>query len=269
MVVFTFMTGIYKITNPKGKVYIGQSVNIEKRFNQYKKIRCKSQVALYRSFLKYGIEKHIFEIIEECSIELLNEKERYYQDFYNVLEIGLNCKTTSFNSKTGSLSEDTKNKIRYKAIGRKASEETKIKMSLSRKGKYSTYKGKKHTEETKNKISKSLLGKKRPLMNMEYKKTKEWKEKMSNSMLGKKHTEETKNKISLSLLGNKRGCNKIMSENEKENLKNKFSKIILNLQTGVFYLGTKEAAFYNNLNHSTLKNRLNGNLKNNTNLIYC
>jgi hypothetical protein len=75
--------------------------------------------------------------------------------------------------------------------------------------------------------------------------------------------------MSLSLLGNKRGCNKVMSENEKQNLKNKFSKIILNLETGIFYLGTKEAAFYNNLNHSTLKNRLNGNLKNNTNLIYC
>ena len=220
------MVGIYKITNPSGKIYIGQSINIEKRFNQYKKLRCKSQIILYRSLLKYTFQNHIFEIIEECDIELLNERERYWQDYYNVLENGLNCKTTSFESKTGNLSKETKNKIRYKAIGRKASEETKIKMSLSRKGKYSTYKG-------------------------------------------KKHTEETKNKISLSLLGNKRGCNKIMSENEKENLKNKFSKIILNLQTGVFYLGTKEAAFYNNLNHSTLKNRLNGNLKNNTNLIYC
>ena len=31
---------------------------------------------------------------------------------------------------------------------------------------------------------------------MSYKNTKEWKEKMSNSMIGKKHSKETKNKIS-------------------------------------------------------------------------
>lgn len=87
------MIGIYKITNPNGKNYIGQSINIEKRFNQYKKLTCKNQVILYRSLLKYGVENHIFEVIEECNIEILNERERYWQDFYNVIEKGLNCKT--------------------------------------------------------------------------------------------------------------------------------------------------------------------------------
>jgi len=261
------MIGIYKITNPNGKVYIGQSINIEKRFKGYKSLRCKNQVALYRSFLKYGIEKHIFEIIEECSIELLNEKERYYQDFYNVLEIGLNCKTTSFNSKTGSLSEDTKNKIKEKATGRKASKETKLKMSLSRKGIKSPMLGKIHSEETKLKISKYNIGKTHSIKT---------KEKISKSnlgrlspMIGKKHKEETKLKMSLSLIGNKRSLNKKKSQKNKDYLKNIFSKIILNTQTGIFYTGTKEASFYNNIPQSTLRSKLNGNLKNNTNLIYC
>ena len=151
------MIGIYKITNPKGKVYIGQSVNFEKRFNQYKKLTCKNQVILYRSLLKYTFENHTFEIIEECNIEILNERERYWQDFYNVLTNGLNCKTTSFKSKTGFLSNETKNKIRNKAIGRRGSEETKLKMSLSRKGKSTFNKGKKHKEETKLKISKAFF----------------------------------------------------------------------------------------------------------------
>ena len=40
--------GIYKITNPKNKIYIGKSKNIEKRFESYKKIQhCKQQVAPY------------------------------------------------------------------------------------------------------------------------------------------------------------------------------------------------------------------------------
>jgi hypothetical protein len=88
-------------------------------------------------------------------------------------------------------------------------------------------------------------------------------------MFGKKHSDTTKDKMSLSQKGNKNGVNKKMSENEKENLKNIFSKIILNTQTGVFYIGTKEAALYNNIPQSTLKSKLNGRLKNNINLIYC
>ena len=60
------MVGIYKITSPSGRVYIGQSVNIEKRFLSYSKLlRCKTQIKLFRSFLKYGVINHIFETIEE------------------------------------------------------------------------------------------------------------------------------------------------------------------------------------------------------------
>ena len=46
------MIGIYKITNPTNKIYIGQSIDIKKRFNQYKNLQCKGQKALYSSLLK-------------------------------------------------------------------------------------------------------------------------------------------------------------------------------------------------------------------------
>ncbi len=50
------IVGIYKITNPKGKVYIGQSVNIKKRWGDYKCLHnCKEQKMLYNSFIKYGV----------------------------------------------------------------------------------------------------------------------------------------------------------------------------------------------------------------------
>ncbi len=106
------MIGIYKITSFSDKIYIGQSINIDKRFYDYRKlINCKSQIKLYHSFLKYGVDNHKFEIIEECSIELLNERERYWQDFYDCLDKGLNCRLTNTNDKSGKLSNETKLKL--------------------------------------------------------------------------------------------------------------------------------------------------------------
>jgi hypothetical protein len=57
---------------------------------------------------KYGFSTHVFEILEECEVEELNVRERYYQDFYNVLgPMGLNCKIQGTNDKSGYLSEET------------------------------------------------------------------------------------------------------------------------------------------------------------------
>jgi len=86
------MIGIYKITNPKGKIYIGQSINIKKRFNQYKWSKAKNQPILHRSFLKYGVENHKFEIICECKKSDLYELEAYYQILFSAnSKTGLNC----------------------------------------------------------------------------------------------------------------------------------------------------------------------------------
>lgn len=105
------MIGIYKITSPSGKIYIGQSVNIEKRFRQYKNYKCKEQIRLYRSLNKYTVEKHIFEVIEKCNIEELNERERYWQIFYNCIgKNGLNCQITNDKESKRILSNETKNK---------------------------------------------------------------------------------------------------------------------------------------------------------------
>ena len=73
------MIGIYKITNPSGNVYIGQSMDIARRLKTYKNTPNISQIKLYNSIKKYGWDKHIVEIIEECAIDLLNEKEVYYK----------------------------------------------------------------------------------------------------------------------------------------------------------------------------------------------
>ena len=79
------MIGIYKITNPNKRIYIGQSTNIEGRWIKYKQLSCKDQPSLYSSLKKYGPENHIFEIIEECNIEQLDEHEIYWGKQYDVL----------------------------------------------------------------------------------------------------------------------------------------------------------------------------------------
>lgn len=85
------MIGIYKITNPNGKVYIGQSTNIKKRWKSYENLHCKGQTKLYNSLKKHGWENHKCEIIEECDISLLEERETYWKLFYKVLEIPSLC----------------------------------------------------------------------------------------------------------------------------------------------------------------------------------
>lgn len=83
------MTGIYKITNLiNGKSYIGQSINIQKRFNAHKSIAFNPNdknydYPLYKAIRKYGIENFSFEILEVCDVSELNDKEIYYISKYN------------------------------------------------------------------------------------------------------------------------------------------------------------------------------------------
>jgi len=144
------MIGIYKITSPSNKVYIGQSIDIEGRFKKYFNSNCKNQKRLYYSLKKHSPENHKFEIICECEISELNDKERYYQDLYNSSgKKGLNCMLTKSNDRNGKHSEKTI--IKFKETRRFFSEETRSKMSEAQKGR-------KHTEATKLKMSQNMKG---------------------------------------------------------------------------------------------------------------
>lgn len=71
--------GIYKITSPTGRIYIGQSVDIYRRWLSYfSPKKCKAQVRLYNSLMKYGVENHKFEIIELCDKSELNSREIFW-----------------------------------------------------------------------------------------------------------------------------------------------------------------------------------------------
>lgn len=77
------MVGIYKIVNPNGKIYIGQSVNIFRRFAQYSQLS-KNCIGpkLFNSLNKYGYLNHEFSLIDICHVEDLNHLETLWKKFY-------------------------------------------------------------------------------------------------------------------------------------------------------------------------------------------
>jgi len=160
------MVGIYKITNPTGRVYVGQSINIVLRKKSYERLYCREQLKLYNSLVKYGFSSHIFEVIEECTVEELNSRERYWQEFYNVIEDGLNCRLTATEDKSGYLSEEHKQAISKKLTGTlrtfSAEHRENLRKAIiergyippSRKGLPGTMKGKRHSVESIYKMKK-------------------------------------------------------------------------------------------------------------------
>lgn len=125
------MVGVYKITNPKGKTYIGSSWNISERFRQYKKYGARRQPKLNNSFLKYGVDNHTFEIIEECIKNLTYEIEYKYQVQYNSINDGLNCNYVNVDGNPIGHSEETKLKISKSLSGRKHPHKLSTKTKIS------------------------------------------------------------------------------------------------------------------------------------------
>ena len=132
------MTGIYSITSPNGKVYIGQSINIEKRFKSYQRLECKLQTKIYNSLIKYGFDSHKFDVIVsgDFNQDLLNELEIHYIRLYNTYSNGLNLTSGGLGSR-----------------GRAATDSMKKKISNANKGKVSPNKGKSPSEETRKKLA--------------------------------------------------------------------------------------------------------------------
>ena len=250
------MIGIYKITSPTGRIYIGQSVDIDYRWNDYRNKNCKSQPRLSRSFLKHGIDNHKFEVIEECSIESLNEKERYYQDLYKCIYDGLNCRLTASDGKSGRMSKESRLKMSEAGKRKVMTAEHKEKI---KKGNVRPMLGKKHTAESLALMSENR--KKCPIRKG-YSLSQETKDKIALKATGRKASEETKAKMSLQRKG--------VPQSEALKAKRALGacRIILDTQTGVFYIGVKEASFHIGIKYSQLCARLNGETKNNTNLIY-
>lgn len=87
--------GIYKITNlTTDECYIGQAVDIYKRWNEH----CKCGLGidtppgnkLYKAIQEYGLDNFTFEVLTECKQSELNEKEKYFIELYQANLFGYN-----------------------------------------------------------------------------------------------------------------------------------------------------------------------------------
>lgn len=131
---------IYKITSPSGRIYIGRTTKLEERIKAYKHLKCKKQPLIYKSLLKYGFDKHQFDIIyeNEHTLKEINELEIYFIGIFDSFngnnENGMNL----------TLGGDG-------CFGRKLTDEHKKKIIKANK----LRKYKKHSEETKKLISES------------------------------------------------------------------------------------------------------------------
>jgi group I intron endonuclease len=173
---------LYSITNKiDGKIYIGQSIDPEKRWKKhlaYSKQENKPQY-IHRAINKYGAVNFIFEVIASCrtqkdanetEIHLINQYDSRNPDKgYNLCRGGIGGWLGKQHSK------ESNEKNRQAHLGKKASEETKQKQSASMKEKCANgwmpatsfikgndtarvWKGKKLSKEHKNKISEGLKG---------------------------------------------------------------------------------------------------------------
>lgn len=85
------MIGIYKITNlVNGKIYIGQSISIDRRIkDHFYKSFCEKDVsynsALHNAIRKYGKENFVWKVLQECDEKELDELEKQYIKQYNSL----------------------------------------------------------------------------------------------------------------------------------------------------------------------------------------
>ena len=82
--------GIYKVTNKvNGKVYIGQSVDIGRRWRQH--MTAEDDIYFHKAIQKYGVENFEWEVIEKCKKSELDERESYWIEYYDSFNKGYNC----------------------------------------------------------------------------------------------------------------------------------------------------------------------------------
>lgn len=196
------MVGIYSLTSPSGKVYIGQSWNIKERMRFYRRKNCQQQTGIYRSLEKYGFDAHLtatlYFLPEDVSQKTLDDYEIFFINQHK--EAGAALLNMKGGGTGGRMSEEAIKKIKIKralqkppTLGYKHSVETKMKIGMGNKGKVvsaevvermsQARKGKKPTEQAK--IN----------MRIGQAKAKTWS--------GRKHSAGSRQKQSLAKIGNK------------------------------------------------------------------
>lgn len=210
------ISGVYEIRNLKNnKVYIGSAISIYKRIGNHKNaLRRNSHcnIKLQRAWLKYGEDNFLFSIKDISSDKKeLVAREQYFIDLYDSVKNGYNIAPNAYSSLGRKATKETKDKLSAASKGRKWSKERVEKLT-----------GLKRNQETKDKISKALKGKlagkpwsykRRLIYDLKYPKQDKTNNKLKFDENGKKIVSaETRLKLSLA------GKGRIFTEQQKERI---------------------------------------------------
>mgnify|MGYP000895807222 CR=1 FL=1 len=217
-------SGIYiiKSTLDEHKYYIGSTSNIYKRKNEHwnrlkQGTHFNSKMSNY--YNKYGEGCFEYDIIELCNDDELIEREQFYID---TLRPYFNIRPYAHSNKGIKLSDETKEKMSKSHIkffqnggsqwneGIPCSEETKKKIGETNKG-MKNMMGKHHSEETKHKMSETRKGRHH---------TEETRRKISEALKKYKKTDKHRMAISLAQMGNKYNLGNKLSDETKLKISN-------------------------------------------------
>lgn len=208
------ISGIYLIRRGE-RVYVGSAVDIIKRWRQHKvdlRRDAHKNSYLQNAWNKHGEDAFTFEVLEECEVNRLLEREQYYIDLhpdrYNLAPVA----GSSLGIKR---SPETRAKISAAKTGTKASPEARANMSASKIGNTNcvghkatpearenmsaAQKGRKASDETRVKLSAAQMGNTKALGRETSDETRARLSASSTgntNWLGRKHTPEAKAKIS-------------------------------------------------------------------------
>lgn len=228
-------SGIYVIHNIINyHIYIGSAAIIRRRMANHSAGLRKGthHSKKLQNFVKrYGVHSLIFSPIIFCDRSELKQREQHLLDIFKPFyNTAINAEN-AFNGRP--FTDEMKAKISIAHKGKTLSDGHKELIRIAGLGRPSATKGK-------------------PAYNRGGKHTAESSLKMSLARIGKKHSELTRLKRSLLFSG---------AGNPK-------AKIVIDLSTGIFFDCAKDAAYAYGINYGTLKCKLNGKNKNNTNLVY-
>lgn len=184
-------SGIYQITSPSGKRYVGSAVTITQRWAVHKSLLVRGLhhcAGLQNASTKYGFHALRFEVIERCSVPELIAREQHHIDRVGIAKL-YNSAPKAGSTLGVKLSDEAKAKLSAHArarVGWTHSEETKAKMSRSG---VERFQNNPLSAESREKIAAKLRGR------TGRKHTPEARAKMSASQKGRVVSAETRKKI--------------------------------------------------------------------------
>lgn len=232
-------SGVYSIVNPKGATYVGSTVNLKRRFQQYKYLRDCEQWKLKNSIKKYGLDAHQFTVLEYVEESGLHHAEVRHGSRLRVLDReNLNLRLPVDGSLYCGASKELRRKFSRIHKGKRLSPEHRLAFCLSQKGK---------RQSAEHVAKRKRFGEDNPMYGKTGSKA---------PFYGRHHS--TENRLSMSMTRKNKG---LMGDNPN-------AKPLLDLQSNAVFPCMKAAASALKMNYSTLKSMLQGVNPNKTSLVF-